>query len=93
MLTVAGATVAGLAALLARPWWQARQRAAMAGQPFPAAWRRILRQRVPAVARLPADLRGGQTVELGGSLRDELCALVGLNARGEELRIPAPKTS
>ena len=57
MLTVAGATVAGLAALLARPWWQARQRAAMAGQPFPAAWRRILRQRVPAVARLPADLQ------------------------------------
>ena len=49
MLTVAGATVAGLAALLARPWWQARQRAAIAGQPFPAAWRRILRQRVPAV--------------------------------------------
>ena len=41
---------------------------------------------------LPADLRGGQTVELGGALRDELCALVGLNAKGEELRSPVPRT-
>jgi MtfA peptidase len=57
MLTVAGAAAAGVAALLAQPWWQARQRAAVAAQPFPAAWRRILRQRVPAVARLPADLQ------------------------------------
>jgi hypothetical protein len=57
MLTVAGAAVAGVAALLAQPAWRARRRAAIAAQPFPAAWRRILRQRVPAVARLPADLQ------------------------------------
>lgn len=53
---------------------------------------RLIRVRFGNVM-LPADLRGGQTVELGGTLRDELCALVGLNARGEELRNPAPKTS
>jgi 23S rRNA pseudouridine2605 synthase len=32
---------------------------------------------------LPADLRAGQTVEVGGALRDELCALVDLDPRGE----------
>ncbi len=57
MLTVAGAAALGVAALLAQPWWQARRRAAIAAQPFPAPWRHILRQRVPAAARLPADLQ------------------------------------
>jgi len=57
MLTVAVAAAAGVVALLAQPWWQARRRAAIAARPFPAPWRRILRQRVPAVARLPADLQ------------------------------------
>ena len=47
----------GLAALLLQPRWQARRRARIAAQPFPVAWRRILRQRVPAAARLPADLQ------------------------------------
>ena len=47
----------GLAALLAQPWWLARRRAHLRALPFPAPWRRILRQRVPAVARLPADLQ------------------------------------
>lgn len=57
MLTAAGAAVAGVTALLAQPWWQRRRRARLRAQPFPAAWRRVLRQRVPAVARLPADLQ------------------------------------
>ncbi len=57
MLTVAGAAAAGVAALVAQPWWAARRRAAIAARPFPPAWRRILRQRVPAAARLPADLQ------------------------------------
>lgn len=57
MLAVAGAALAGVAALLSQPWRQARRRAAIAAQPFPPAWRRILRRRVPAVARLPADLQ------------------------------------
>jgi 23S rRNA pseudouridine2605 synthase len=51
---------------------------------------RLIRVRFGNVM-LPTDLRGGQTVELGGALRDELCALVGLNGRGEELPIPVPR--
>lgn len=34
-----------------------RRRGRLATQPFPAAWRQVLRQRVPAVARLPAHLQ------------------------------------
>ena len=54
MLLAAAAAVAGLAGW---PAWVARRRARVRAQVFPAAWRRILRQRVPAVARLPADLQ------------------------------------
>lgn len=57
MWTAAGAVAAGVAALLGQPWWQRRRRARLRAQSFPAAWRRILRQRVPAVARLPPDLQ------------------------------------
>jgi Mlc titration factor MtfA (ptsG expression regulator) len=46
-----------VAALVAQPWWTERRRARLRAGPFPAAWRRILRRRVPAVARLPADLQ------------------------------------
>ncbi len=42
-------------ALTLQPWWQARRRARIAALPFPAAWRRILRRRLPLFARLPAD--------------------------------------
>lgn len=34
---------------------------------------------------LPTDLRGGYAVEIGGALRDELCALVGLDPQGAAL--------
>ncbi|MES2957427.1 MAG: M90 family metallopeptidase [Pseudomonadota bacterium] len=47
----------GALALFAQPWWTARRRDRLRAAPFPAAWRRILRRRVPAVARLPADLQ------------------------------------
>jgi hypothetical protein len=57
MLTAAGVAIAGIAALLGQPWWQRRRRAQLRAQPFPAAWRRILRTQVPAVARLPPDLQ------------------------------------
>jgi Mlc titration factor MtfA (ptsG expression regulator) len=57
MLTLAGAVLAGVAAALARPRWTERRRDRLRAAPFPAAWRRILRRRVPAVARLPADLQ------------------------------------
>lgn len=40
-----------------QPWWAARRRERLREQPFPAAWRRILRRRVPIVARLPVDLQ------------------------------------
>ena len=57
LLLLTLAVLCGLGAVLARPWWVARRRARLRASPFPAAWRRILRQRVPAVARLPADLQ------------------------------------
>ena len=47
----------GVLALSTQPWWTARRRERLRAAPFPAAWRRILRRRVPAVARLPADLQ------------------------------------
>ena len=47
----------GVAGVLAGPWWVERRRARLHAVPFPAAWRRILRRRVPGVARLPADLQ------------------------------------
>lgn len=55
-LIVVALLAAGLVAWLLTPQWQAqwRERRALA-QPFPPAWRRILRRHVPYVARLPAD--------------------------------------
>ena len=38
-------------------WWVARRRQQLRGQVFPAAWRKILRRRVPLVRRLPVDLQ------------------------------------
>ena len=47
-----------VAAIVAGPTLlQAWRRARVRAQPFPAAWRAILRQRMPAFARLPADLQ------------------------------------
>jgi hypothetical protein len=40
--------------MLWQPLWLERRRRALRAQPFPASWRRILRRRVPYVARLPA---------------------------------------
>lgn len=57
MVLLVLSVVLGIAAALARPWWTARRRARLRALPFPAAWRRILRRRVPAVARLPADMQ------------------------------------
>lgn len=41
--------------LLLFPRWRRWQRQRIAANPFPPAWRRILRRRVPLIARLPAD--------------------------------------
>lgn len=44
-------------ALMLQPWWTGRRQARLWAAPFPAPWRRILRRRVPLVARLPTDLQ------------------------------------
>lgn len=43
--------------LLGKPWLLERKRKALRAQPFPAAWRRILKRCVPYVGHLPADLQ------------------------------------
>ena len=43
--------------LLGQPWLSARRRERLREQAFPAAWRKILRRRVPLLRRLPADLQ------------------------------------
>jgi len=57
MLTLAIAVLVGVVAAVAKPWWIERRRDRLRAEAFPVAWRRILRRRVPAVARLPADLQ------------------------------------
>jgi hypothetical protein len=59
LVLLAVITVAlGLAVWLgAAPWLLHRRRSRLRRQPFPQAWRRILRRRVPLVQRLPADLQ------------------------------------
>ena len=57
MLALVTLTVLAVAALVAQPWWSERRRARLWAQPFPAPWRRILRRRVPIVARLPLELQ------------------------------------
>ena len=57
LLLLVAVVLVGAAALLAQPLWAERRRAHRRARPFPAAWRRILRRRVPAAAHLPADLQ------------------------------------
>ncbi len=46
-----------VAAIAGAPRWRAWRRQAWARRPFPAAWRGILRRRVPLYRQLPADLQ------------------------------------
>lgn len=57
LLVVIALALLLVAALIAQPWLKARRRARLQRQPFPAAWRRILRRRVPYVAKLPSRLQ------------------------------------
>ena len=57
MLLLAIVVLLAVAALVAQPWLTERRRAQLRARPFPAAWRRILRRRVPIVARLPSELQ------------------------------------
>lgn len=57
LLALVAAGLAGVAVLASQTWRQERRRRRLRRAPFPSAWRRILRRRVPLVARLPADLQ------------------------------------
>lgn len=57
MLGLAGFTLLLIAVWATQHWRAERRRARWAAAPFPAAWRRILRRRVPLVARLPVPLQ------------------------------------
>lgn len=50
-------TLAVLAWLAGPPLWRAARRQRIRRQPFPAAWRDVLRRRMPAFAAMPADLQ------------------------------------
>jgi Mlc titration factor MtfA (ptsG expression regulator) len=43
--------------VVAEPWWVERRRERLRRRPFPAAWRQILRRRLPVLRRLPVDLQ------------------------------------
>jgi hypothetical protein len=57
MLALVIVALLAVAALMAQPWLTERRRSRLRARPFPAAWREILRRRVPIVARLPSDLQ------------------------------------
>jgi hypothetical protein len=57
IVALLGTLLCAVVLLAGPPWWIERRRARQRAAPFPASWRRILRRRVPAVARLPADLQ------------------------------------
>lgn len=52
-----GLGLLAVALLQSAPWWTRRRRARIGAKPFPESWQRILAERVPVVARLPAALQ------------------------------------
>ena len=87
LLLLVLAAAGGAVALLGQPWWTARRHARLRAQPFPIAWRRILRRRVPAVARLPADLQQRLKQHLQVFLADKPFVGCGGQAITDELRV------
>ena len=57
MLLLVVVAVLVVVTLVAQPWVKERRRAQLRARPFRASWRRILRHRVPIVARLPSELQ------------------------------------
>jgi Mlc titration factor MtfA (ptsG expression regulator) len=57
ILVLVAAAIGIVVALFAHPRWVAWRHARLREQVFPAAWRRILRRRVPLVARMPPPLQ------------------------------------
>lgn len=57
LLVFLGLALVALAWFSLQPAWVRHRRARLARRPFPAAWRAILKRRVPYVRRMPADLQ------------------------------------
>ena len=57
VLVICGLALLLVVWLLGEPWLTERRRTRLRSQPFPAAWRKILRRRVPYFRTLPADLQ------------------------------------
>ena len=57
MVLLAVLTLLILAALLGQPYWRQWQRQRILKQPFPKAWRQILKRRLPYFRTLPTDLQ------------------------------------
>jgi Mlc titration factor MtfA (ptsG expression regulator) len=57
ILVVTGLALLIVLWLLGEPWLAERRRTRLRRRPFPAAWRKILRRRVPYFRTLPADLQ------------------------------------
>lgn len=87
LLLLVLAVVGGAVALLGQPWWTARRHARLRARPFPVAWRRILRRRVPAAARLPADLQQRLKQHILVFLAEKPFIGCGGQALSDELRV------
>jgi MtfA peptidase len=87
LLLLVLAVLGGAVALLGQPWWTARRHARLRAQPFPVAWRRILRRRVPAVSRLPADLQQRLKQHIQVFLAEKPFIGCGGQAINDELRV------
>ena len=73
-----------LAWLLAAPWWRARRRAASMAAPLPEIARRAIDRNVPAVRRLPPELRTRLESLMGAFLAEkEFIGCNGLAVTGE----------
>jgi Mlc titration factor MtfA (ptsG expression regulator) len=57
LLIITGLALLLIAWFVGQPWLAARRRARAQAQPYPPAWRAIVRRRVPLAARMPADLQ------------------------------------
>jgi Mlc titration factor MtfA (ptsG expression regulator) len=77
-LVLLGFTAVWIVWLLGKPWFTRQRRARLRRQPFPAAWRAVLKERVPFVRRLPADLQ----LQLKGHIQVFLAEKAFIGCRG-----------
>jgi len=57
LLILIAVTAASIGYLLAKPYLKARKRDQIASQPFPKAWREVLKTNLPYFYKMPADLQ------------------------------------